>query len=176
MLTLAAVILVSYMLSLIVVHVYKDRHSTAASYRRLMDAIRHQSLRRTMEPISEADVTFIIVLNASEESSLQQLKWELEAWDLGTIDVAKILSELIAAGLILFTEIKPGSHIDYSIEASKELAKKWADPKSAGTALFLTETGYARWDSPADWGITRERENYLGFSNRGGIARIPGSK
>lgn len=129
-------------------------------------------LGRTMEPISKADVTFLIVLNASELSSFRQLRWELEAWDLGTIDVAKILSDLVTVGVILFTEIKHESYIDYSIEASKELPKKWAEPESTEALLFLTETGLVRWDSPADWGITREREKYLAFSNRGNIARI----
>ena len=72
-------------------------------------------LGRTMGPISEADAAFIVVLNASEESSLLQLERELEAWDLGTIDVAKILSELITMGVILFGEKKIGSLVECSV-------------------------------------------------------------
>ncbi len=121
-----------------------------------------------MEPITENDIRFLIALNASEESSLAELRLDLRRWDHTAIDVTDILRKLIRDGVILLTERRAVSFTDYSASESVDLATS----DSSDTILFLTEQGYRRWEKD-DWCITTERARHLMFSQqRGSIARV----
>jgi hypothetical protein len=124
-----------------------------------------------METITEQDAYFLVALNASEESSVVELKWDFEKWDYGSIDVGKIIRSLISDGTILMSEREGDSYKDYSITESCEIAKKWSERESLNTIIFLTEAGESRWKSD-DWGITSERAKYLMFSKQGSDSRV----
>jgi len=124
-----------------------------------------------MESITERDACFLIVLNASEESTLLELKWDLENWDHRSIDIVQILGELIEDGIVLFTDRDGDTYRDFSIFDSREIAKAWNNADSMNIVLFLTETGMLQWQTN-DWGITSERARYLMFSNQNKDSRV----
>ncbi|WP_445364949.1 hypothetical protein ACJJJB_11530 [Microbulbifer sp. ANSA001] len=124
-----------------------------------------------MKIITEQDAYFLVALNASEESSLIELKWEFEKWDHGSIDVTNIIESLINDGTILLSERDGDSFSDYSISGALVKAETWSNSESWSTILFLTEAGDRRWEID-DWGITTKRAKHLLFSNKGSVTRV----
>jgi len=130
-----------------------------------------EALDINMETITEQDAYFLVALNASEESSVVELKWDFEKWDIGSIEVAKIIESLISDGTILVSEREGNSYKDYSVLESNAFADSWNKTESMNTIIFLTEAGESRWETD-DWGITSERAKYLVFSKQGGVSRV----
>ena len=124
-----------------------------------------------METITEQDAYFLVALNASEEASIVELKWDFAKWDHASIDVAQVIEALIADGTILFTERDGDIYRDYSVSESYEIAKSWKVNESMNTVLFLTEAGESRWKTD-DWGISSERAKHLMFYNQGKVSRV----
>ena len=124
-----------------------------------------------METITEQDVYFLVALNASEESSVVELKWDFDKWDYGSIDIRTIIKSLISDGTILMSERENDSYKDYSITESCEIAEIWNKTESMNTIIFLTEAGESRWKTD-DWGITPERAKCLMFSKQGSDSGI----
>ena len=124
-----------------------------------------------METISEQEIYFLTSLNASEEGSLIELRCELAKWDIGTIDVSKIIESLIEQDIILIRERTIEGFSDYSKSESVEISKTWDSCESHETMMFLTEQGENRWETD-DWGITTKRVKHLMFSNPGKVTRV----
>jgi hypothetical protein len=127
-----------------------------------------------MESLSICDVRFLIALHASEESSLVELRNELAGWDAEGLDVARLLHELIDGGFVLMAKITLQASTDFSISQSLELASRWETTESIAERLFLTETGFLRWEAD-DWGISTERARHLMFPGKGGVTRVSAS-
>lgn len=119
-----------------------------------------------MEALSEQDVYFLVALSAAEESSLIELKWEFEKWDVAPEVVLHVIESLIKRGVILLSERSDVGFSDYSESESIEISKVWKDSKSWETILFLTEQGEKCWEVD-DWGITTARAKHLMFSTKG---------
>lgn len=115
-----------------------------------------------MESISIFDAMFLIALHASEESSLVELRQELTSWDARALDVGQLLHELIEGGFVLMQKLTPQTSTDLSISQSLNPAALWETTESNQERLFLTESGYLRWETD-DWGITTERAQHLMF-------------
>jgi len=124
-----------------------------------------------METISESEVFFLVALSASEESSLKELRWDLEKWNCDNIDVTKVIKSLINDGTLLLTERIEDDFHDYSKNKSIELSETWATTESMNTVLYLTEAGYSRWETD-DWGITTKRAQHLMFGGNGNVQRV----
>ncbi len=118
-----------------------------------------------MEKITKQDAFFLIALNASEESSIVELKRDFLKWEHDSIDVAEAISVLIEDGTILFAEREGDLYKDYSIPESIEIAESWESNESWNTVLFLTESGESRWKTD-DWGISTDRARHLMFSKQ----------
>lgn len=122
-----------------------------------------------MESIDKNDIYFLVALNGSEESSIVELQEDLSRWTYTESDVVEVISSLIQDGVLLFSEYSEDSFQDHIAEESLRLAREWKSVKSNSLILFLTDTGWSRWDED-DWGITTERARYLMFSNQ---QRVP---
>ncbi len=124
-----------------------------------------------METISENEAIFLVAMNASEDSSLMELRWELENWTCEGFNVTNVIKSLINDGTILLSERQEEGFINYTLEESLMLSELWASSESWNTILYLTEGGYRRWKT-YDWGITTKRARHLMYSNQGSIRRV----
>ena len=124
-----------------------------------------------MEHIAKSDVKFLIALNASEESPLSELRLDLQRWKHEGTDPAEVLVEMIRDGTVLLAESVGNSVTDYSVADSEALAAGWSTSESHSKFIFLTDSGWKRWDTD-DWGITTDRAKRLMFYQKDGISRI----
>ena len=129
------------------------------------------SIRHGMETISESEVFFLVALSASEESSLKELRWDLEKWDCADIDVTKVIKSLINDGTLLLAERIEFDFQYYSKNESITLSETWATTESMSTVLYLTDAGSRRWEID-DWGITTKRAQHLMFGGNGNVRRV----
>lgn len=118
-----------------------------------------------MEIIIEQEAYFLVALNASEESSLLELRRDFERWDISSIDVTTVLKSLVNDGIILLSEREGNNFNDYSAKESLKIVEAWNTSESWNTILYLTEAGCWRWEVE-DWGITTKRAEHLVFSNK----------
>ena len=124
-----------------------------------------------MEIINAQDVLFLVALNASEESSLVELRQDIERWDFSKVDITNILLSLIEDGTILLSKRIDVSFSDYSRDDSLKIASSWSTDCSNEIVLYLTDSGYKRWEVD-DWGISTKRAHYLMFTNQNkGVSR-----
>ncbi|MCG8087035.1 MAG: hypothetical protein AB2718_05530 [Candidatus Thiodiazotropha taylori] len=124
-----------------------------------------------METISENEAFFLVAMNASEESSLKELRWEFERWICEGFNVTNIIKALINDGTLLLSEREEEGFHDYSKEDSLTLSESWSSSESWNTILYLTDAGYRRWETD-DWGITTKRAQHLMYCNQGNIRRV----
>lgn len=116
-----------------------------------------------MESISKQDISYLIAVNASEQSRLNEIVIEFEKWECKQEDCLKILQDLICDGTIELTRPVGDSFEDLGKEKSLSKVKTWNMLKTCEFIMFLTEKGEKRWESD-DWGITEKRARHLLFS------------
>jgi len=120
-----------------------------------------------VEKIDIKDALFLLVLNASEESSINDIKSDFENWDTSEINVPTLLESLIKEGVILFALRSSDKITDYTMAESIDFVSQFDSLCSHDVMVFLTESGFERWDNDT-WGITTERAHHLMFSSNGG--------
>lgn len=129
-----------------------------------------------MEALTQADVRFLLALNASEESYFVDVRRDLNAWGVGETNAVGLLQELIRAGWILLCEKTLDGFTDFTMAESLITAAAWDACSTSSVILYLTEAGYAQWEVD-DWGISTKRARQLMFSNPGtGTTRVPGAR
>jgi hypothetical protein len=118
-----------------------------------------------MNPISKNDARFLIALNASEESSINDLRQDISGWDTSNISIVELIKELIDDGTVLFSNRENASFSDCTLEESLFIANEWQQYDSYELFIYLTDSGWLRWDTD-DWGISSSRAKELIFSNK----------
>ncbi|MGI1679261.1 MAG: hypothetical protein K6L75_11045 [Cellvibrionaceae bacterium] len=124
-----------------------------------------------MESISSNDIQFLVALNASEESRLQELYYEFEKWSCDKVLVLDKLRELIQDGTMLISKPVNDTFSDLTEKQSLAAVQKWEQLNTTELMLYLTEAGFARWESD-DWGISTKRARHLMYSNNGKVTRV----
>ena len=124
-----------------------------------------------MEELTPNELQFLVALLASEESAVNELKSEFDAWEVESYRVQCVLKGLISDGTIGVTKYQDEEYHDYKQSESLIMVENWELFVQSKLQLFLTDNGCQRWETD-DWGITTERAKYLMFSNRGTSIRV----
>lgn len=123
-----------------------------------------------METITEKEIEFLLFVNASEESYLQEITLDFERWDCDKSIVVEKLSYLIRQELVGLGELTSKDFVDMEKDKALESITSWESMQTSMLTLFLTENGWERWHSETyDWGISTEKEEHLVFSNKNRI-------
>ena len=124
-----------------------------------------------MVSTSKHDIYFLIALNASEESTLEEIVWESKKWKCEESLVLKVFRDLIQDGTVLLYELVDGECSDFPMEHCLKSVEVWAGLKRNDYMLFLTEAGEKRWEVD-DWNITTKRAQELMFGGNGRVTRV----
>ncbi len=116
-----------------------------------------------MESISQNDINFLLVLNASEESILSELALEFRRWNCDTDVILQRLKELIKDETIGISRREGSTFGDLPMSEAIEAIKTWNFVQESSLMMFLTEAGKTRWKT-YDWGISTKRAKYLMFT------------
>ncbi len=119
---------------------------------------------KIMDHLEANEIAFLIALNASEESSINDLKQEFSCWSVDVSIVAELIRQQISEGLVLFMKRSLDEVSDCTKEQSRDIASKWSELDSDAIALFLTDEGWLRWENDG-WGVSEVRAKYLIFFN-----------
>ena len=120
-----------------------------------------------METITEKEVEFLLFVNASEKSYLQEITSDFERRDCDKSIVVEKLRYLIRQELVGLVELTSKDFVDMEKEKALETINRWEFIQSSMLVLFLTDKGWEKWNSDTyDWGISQEREKHLVFSNK----------
>ena len=120
-----------------------------------------------METITEKEVEFLLFVNASEKSYLQEITSDFERRDCDKSIVVEKLRYLIRQELVGLGEPTSKDFVDMEKEKALETINRWEFIQSSMLVLFLTDKGWEKWNSDTyDWGISQEREKHLVFSNK----------
>ncbi len=115
--------------------------------------------------LSEADAYFFVVLSASKETFLIDLKRDFENWEYSAFSLVEIIQSLIEDGTILLSERTSDSFRNFSLVDSLRLLSAWSEFESWNTVIYLTAQGDDRWESE-DWGISDQRAQFLINTNK----------
>ena len=124
-----------------------------------------------MEPISKNDISYLVVVNASEESRLWELIQDFGKRGCKNEDVLEVVRGLINDGTVLLTKPRINDFEDLTVSESLTAISSWEKLETNDIALYLTEKGEERWETD-DWGITSERAGHLMFSNNNSVSRV----
>jgi len=120
-----------------------------------------------MDKITKREIEFLLFVNASEETYLQEITLDFERWDCDKSIVVEKLSYLIRQELVGLGELTSKDFVDMEKDKALETITTWEFIQSSMLILFLTDKGWERWNSDTyDWGISQEREKHLVFSNK----------
>ncbi len=120
-----------------------------------------------MKTINEKEIEFLLFVNASEESYLEEITLDFERWDCDKSLVVEKLSYLIRQELFGLGELTSKYFADMEKDKAMETITTRDFVQSSRLILFLTDKGWERWNSDTyDWGISPEREEQLVFSNK----------
>lgn len=119
-------------------------------------------LRGNMESLSALDITYLVALNASEESILNEFVWEFEKWKYDKAVVLRIIKELIEDDTILLAQLSDDMLEDLSKQDSLSHVISWEGLLRNDLILCLTESGETRWEAN-NWGISAKRADDLMF-------------
>jgi hypothetical protein len=121
-----------------------------------------------MDTITKKEIEFLLYVNASEESYLKDVTLDIGSWNCDKSIVIEILRDLIHQELIGLGRLILKDFVDLQKEMALEIITSWEIMQSSMLILFLTESGWERYNSNTyDWGISPEREKQLVFSNKG---------
>jgi hypothetical protein len=121
-----------------------------------------------MDTITKKEIEFLLYVNASEESYLKDVTLDIGSWNCDKSIVIEILKDLIHQELIGLGRLILKDFVDLQKEMALEIITSWEIMQSSMLILFLTESGWERYNSNTyDWGISPEREKQLVFSNKG---------
>jgi hypothetical protein len=120
-------------------------------------------------PLTSQDLVYLLALNASEESSLLQLKWDLMARDCNFVAARAALRTLQGENFLRLVSTDGGTEQPVDTTEFEQLIAAWPEVSSATIEFRLTDVGLIRWKSD-DWGISRGRAQYLMFE------QVPGTR
>ncbi len=124
-------------------------------------------IKYSMDKITKREIEFLLFVNASEETYLQEITLDFERWDCDKSIVVEKLSYLIRQELVGLGELTSKDFVDMEKDKALETITTWEFIQSSMLILFLTDKGWERWNSDTyDWGISQEREKHLVFSNK----------
>jgi len=124
-------------------------------------------IKYSMDKITKREIEFLLFVNASEETYLQEITLDFERWDCDKSIVVEKLSYLIRQELVGLGELTSKDFVDMEKEKALETINRWEFIQSSMLVLFLTDKGWEKWNSDTyDWGISQEREKHLVFSNK----------
>lgn len=124
-----------------------------------------------MEKLTLNDTHFLVALLASEEAPVSELCSDFQHWGVASAQVQEVLVDLVTDGTAGITKPEGEEFHDFEKMASLELIRDWDSFVRSPYQLFLTDSGYRRWETD-DWGISTERARYLMFSNQGSSIRV----
>ena len=124
-----------------------------------------------MTELTLNDLHFLVALLASEEAPVAELKSEFDAWGVKAELIQEVLEGLMNDGTIGITNLVEKEFKDFSLEEGLVLTRNWLKFVASPYQLFLTDSGFSRWDVD-DWGITIRRAKFLVFSNKGSSVRV----
>ena len=124
-----------------------------------------------MTELSLNDIHFLVALLASEEAPVTELKSEFDAWGVKAEIIQEVLAGLMNDGTIGITNLVEKEFKDFSLGEGLALTRNWLKFVASSYQLFLTDSGFTRWDED-DWGITTRRAKFLVFSNKGNSVRV----
>ena len=124
-----------------------------------------------MTELSLNDIHFLVALLASEEAPVTELKSEFDAWGVKAEIIQEVLAGLMNDGTIGISNLIEKEFKDFSLEEGLALIRNWLKFVASPYQLFLTDSGFTRWDVD-DWGITSRRAKFLVFSNKGNSVRV----
>ncbi|WP_338517238.1 hypothetical protein [Alteromonas gracilis] len=128
-----------------------------------------------MEELTLNEIQFLVALLASEEANVQELEVDMFRRNVQPSLVQYVLKGLIEDGAVGITRLVGEEFHDFEKDDALTLICNWKQFVQLPLQLFLTDTGYKRWEVD-DWGITTSRAMQLVFSNKGNGFRVNTSK
>lgn len=120
-----------------------------------------------METITKREIEFLLFVNASEESYLKDVVFDIGSWDCDKFIVIEMLRDLILKELLGLGKLTLKDFVNLKKEEALETITTWEDMQASMLTLVLTANGWERWNSATyDWGISSEREKHLVFFNK----------
>lgn len=117
-----------------------------------------------MEELTLNEIQFLVALFASEEANVQELEAGMLRRNVQPSLAQNTLKGLIEDGTVGITRLVGEEFHDFEKDDSLTVICNWKEFGQLPLQLFLTDTGYKRWEVD-DWGITTSRARQLVFSN-----------
>ena len=117
-----------------------------------------------MEELTLNEIQFLVALLASEEANVQELGTDMFRGNVQPSLVQNALKGLIEDDAVGITRLIDEEFHDFEKDDSLTVICNWKQFVQLPLQLFLTDTGYKRWEVD-DWSITTSRARQLVFSN-----------
>ena len=102
------------------------------------------------------DIRYLIVLLASEESFAKELASEAIKRNISESIIQDLLKQLLNEECIGITSLVDDDFEDFNNLECMEMVENWAALMASSYQIFLTDSGFKRFDNDS-WGITKER-------------------